>query len=174
MSFFTISDSIPWVFYLLKFEIFTLFQTNVCYAFIKAYLTPRKCSSLSLFLCSRRLRPSITIFFNSVWCLALRWQTIFNDLMIFSLFVSCEIWITNKQECVAICLLQSLPLYRITLGQHKSDNFNWLIQLTYVFVYCLGIMVPAKSYYNKRLILLSVIQWNRGYCTGIDVIVFSM
>ena len=32
------------------------------------------------------------------------------------------------------------------------------------FVYCLGILGPAKSDYNMRLILLSVIQLSGGHC----------
>ena len=57
------------------------------------------------------------------------------------------------------------PLNRITLGQHKNDNSNRMIQLTHVlyFVYCLGIMGPTISDYNKRVILLSVIQLSGGH-----------
>ena len=50
------------------------------------------------------------------------------------------------------------PLNRITLGQPKSDNNNRLIRLTNVFVYCLDKVETETSEYNKRLILLSVIQ----------------
>ena len=42
------------------------------------------------------------------------------------------------------------PLIRITLGQHKSDNYN-------------GIMGLLVFDYNKRLILLSVIQLSVGF-----------
>ena len=71
----------------------------------------------------------------------------------------------QSQSCNFIqCLqVQCPPLNRITLGQHKSDNNNWLIQLTDIFVYCWGKMGPAVSDYNKRLILLSVIQLNGGH-----------
>ena len=60
--------------------------------------------------------------------------------------------------------IQCPPLNRITLGQHKSDNNNQLIQLTDVFVYCWGKMGPAVTDYNKRLIVLSVILLSGGHC----------
>ena len=40
-----------------------------------------------------------------------------------------------------------------------------MIQLTDVFVYSLGIMGSLISDYNKRLILLPVIQLRGGHCT---------
>ena len=42
----------------------------------------------------------------------------------------------SASECnkvKVICLLQCLPLNRITLGQHKSDNNNRMIKLIDVF-----------------------------------------
>ena len=52
--------------------------------------------------------------------------------------------------------IQCLPLNRITLGQHKSDNNNRMIQLTEVFcVLVRYIMGPAVSDYNKQLITLT-------------------
>ena len=43
-------------------------------------------------------------------------------------------------------LLQCPPLYRITLGQHKSDNNSQMIQLTDVLSVMLrGIMEPVIS-----------------------------
>ncbi len=52
--------------------------------------------------------------------------------------------------------------YRLTLCKHKSDNKNRIFQLTEVSnVYCLSIDGIAISDYNKRLILLSVIQTER-------------
>ncbi len=59
--------------------------------------------------------------------------------------------------------IQCSPLNRIALGRFKSDNNNRMIQLTEVCCYCTN--GPAISDYNKRLILLTVIQLSGGHCT---------
>ena len=46
----------------------------------------------------------------------------------------------------------------ITLGQHKIDNNNRIIQLTDVFVKCLVKMGPAISDYNKQFRQIIVIN----------------
>jgi hypothetical protein len=51
-----------------------------------------------------------------------------------------------------------LSANRITLGRHKSDNNNQRNQLTEVFCVLLRYKGQAISDYNKRLILLLVIQ----------------
>ncbi len=69
---------------------------------------------------------------------------------------------SNRQKCKSLLQsvnlllsleVQCLPLNRIILGQHKSDNTNRMIQLTNVFCvlfrYITGLVV---SDYNKRLI----------------------
>ena len=58
--------------------------------------------------------------------------------------------------------IQCPSLNRITLGQLKRDNNNRMIQFTDFFC-VLGIMGPVIFYYNKRLILLSVIQLSGGH-----------
>ena len=60
-------------------------------------------------------------------------------------------WFQTKRPI----LMQCPPLNIIALGQHKSDNSNRIIQLIHVFVYCLGILGPAITHYNIRLIQLS-------------------
>ncbi len=52
-------------------------------------------------------------------------------------------------------------LQRITLDQHKYEKNNRIIQLIDVFVYIMG---PRFFDYNKRLILLLVIQLSGGHC----------
>ena len=51
-----------------------------------------------------------------------------------------------------------------TLGQHKSDNVNRMVQLAVVCVHGLGIMGPVISDNNKWLIILYVIQFSGGRC----------
>ena len=60
--------------------------------------------------------------------------------------------------------IQCPPLNMITLGQHKSDNHDKMIQLTNVFCICLGAIGPVIFDYNKRLSLLSVIQLSGKHC----------
>ena len=55
-------------------------------------------------------------------------------------------------------LLQCPPLNRITLGKHKSDNNNRIIQLLTSFAYYLSMIRPVISDYNMRKIPISVIQ----------------
>ncbi len=71
-------------------------------------------------------------------------------------------WLLTK-----INVKQCPPLNRITLGRHKSDNSNRMIQLANVS--CLPgvhvhVMVPAIFDYNKRLIQLTVIPFSGGHC----------
>jgi len=62
-------------------------------------------------------------------------------------------------------LIQCPPLNRITLGQHKSDNNNRMIQLTDVFCVLFRYITGSLlSDYNKRLIQLSMIQLSGGHC----------
>jgi hypothetical protein len=51
-----------------------------------------------------------------------------------------------------------LFLNTITLGQHKSDNNNRIIQLTDTFCEVLNYDGPEIFDYNKRLIQLAMIQ----------------
>ncbi len=60
-------------------------------------------------------------------------------------------------------MVQFPSLNRITLGRHKSDNNNQMIKLPTCFVYCLYKIVPAVFDYNKRQILLTVMQLSDGY-----------
>ena len=53
--------------------------------------------------------------------------------------------------------VQCLPLNRITLCKHKSNDNKRMIQLTDTFFVLLRYNGNSKS--NKRLILLSVIQF---------------
>ncbi len=60
----------------------------------------------------------------------------------------------------------------ITLGQHKSDNNNQMIQLTDVFcvltigIYTIGLAIFD---YKKWLILFSVILLSGGRCITIKI-----
>ncbi len=70
---------------------------------------------------------------------------------------------------IGLCVIQCPPLNRITLGQHKIDNINRMIQLTDVFCELFRCeMGPVISDYNTRLILLSVIQLSGGHCNLIS------
>ena len=74
-------------------------------------------------------------------------------------------WYWMREACYVTYKVQCPPLNRITLGQHKSDNNNRMIQLTDVFcVLFRYIMGSPLSDYNKRLIQLSVIQLSGGHC----------
>ena len=63
---------------------------------------------------------------------------------------------------VILIVIKWPPLYRITLGQHNSDNR--MIQLTDIYCVLFRHIGPVISDYNKRLILLSVIQLSGGHC----------
>ncbi len=60
--------------------------------------------------------------------------------------------------------IQCPPLNRITLGRHRSNNNNRMIQCTDVCYTLFYITGPAIFYYNERLILLSVIPLSGGHC----------
>ena len=68
--------------------------------------------------------------------------------------------LTRKDKIQIQCPL----LNRITLGRHKSDNNNRMIQLTDVFRALFIKTGPAISDYNKRLIQLTVIPSSGGHC----------
>jgi len=79
-----------------------------------------------------------------------------------SLIYNGKFWsIRNKIKFIQI---QCPPLNRITLGQHKSDNNNRMIQLTDLVCVHLRYNGPAIYDYNTRLILLTVIQLSGGHC----------
>jgi hypothetical protein len=63
-----------------------------------------------------------------------------------------------------LVVVQCPLLNRITLGQHKSDNNNQMIQITDVFCVLLRYDWATISDYNKRLTLFSVIQLSGGHC----------
>ncbi len=52
-----------------------------------------------------------------------------------SLYIVCLCFFNST---LVVLIVQCPPLNRITLGKHKSDNNNRMIQLTDVFVYYIG------------------------------------
>ena len=81
-----------------------------------------------------------------------------------SLFESEELEIIcQKQGYLVTFFTQCPPFNGITLGYHNSDSNNRVIQLAHVY-YCLDIMEPLISDYNKRLNLVSVIQLSGRIC----------
>ena len=69
----------------------------------------------------------------------------------------------RKNADLSMWLLEQSPFNK--LREHclsKCDHNAWCNIMTHV-VYCLDIMGPVISDYNKRLILLSVIQLGNGH-----------
>jgi len=86
------------------------------------------------------------------------WKILFRNFLLVDDFSRPEIYFLFTKKCT--------PLNRITLGQHKSDNNNRMIQFTSptFFVQYSGIL------WDKCIwLLLSAIQLSGGQCTIISI-----